>query len=374
MKRFIMTVIITALIMALSVSAAANLALDAAAEGSSSYAAEYDAAFVNDGKIITPDAHNPFWVTDFESEANATITWAAEQSISRVVLYDLPSETENVISGSLAFSDGTNVSFAELDKTGAATEVAKFDTPVKVTSVKITVKADDNTLSVGLAEAEFYDANGINIARAAASATASSVGVDGAADVWNPAYFTDGWYAAANLYDGYFDIMSYENCEWSSAGDPYPSITLKWNNNIKIGTIVLYDRYDSADNAITGTIKFGDGNVIDFTGLDPEGRALYVDVPDVDASSFTITVTESAASNIGFGEIEVYTEHYANGAFIEDAALVTADPTPAESGAAPADAATVTAPPTFDGIYIIILLMTFCAAAVMLIKKSNKIR
>ncbi|MDD4774585.1 MAG: hypothetical protein PHZ09_13440 [Eubacteriales bacterium] len=369
MKRSI--VLITALLFLLAtyVSAVENLAPQAEVEAVSSYSAEYDAAFVKDGKIITPDARYPFWVTDYESEAGASITWSSAQSISRAVLYDLPSETENVVSGTLTFSDGTSVNFGVLDPAGAATEVAKFDTPISVTSVTISVKSDEDTLSVGLAEAEFYDANGVNVARSAASATATSVGFDGDSDVWNHEYYTDGWYTPANLFDGYFEVMSYENCEWSSAGDPNPHIMLTWPADIKIGTVVLYDRYNTSDNAIAGTIACGDGTVVDFSGLDPTGRPLYVDIPDVTTSSFTVTVTESESSNIGFGEIEVFTEHYANGAFIVDTPAEVIQPD-ADPAAPVVVADKPAAPQTADGGIIAVIASVISLAAYAITKKE----
>ncbi|MHB1151934.1 MAG: DUF7402 domain-containing protein [Eubacteriales bacterium] len=357
--------------MTITVSAAANLALEANVEGVSSYSAEYDAAYVKDGKIMTPDSRYPFWLTDYESDASVTITWASAQSISSVVLYDLPSETDNVVSGSLAFSDGTNVTFGVLDAAGAATEAAKFNTPISVTSVTISVKSDDGTDSAGLAEAEFYDANGINVALSAASATATSVGLDGDPDVWNHEYYTDGWYTPMNLFDGYYDVMSYENCEWSSAGDPNPTITLNFNKEITIGTIVLYDRYNTSDNAIAGTIDFGNGTVVNFSGLDPAGRGLYVDISDITASSFTITVTESESSNIGFAEIEVYTEHYSNGAFVGETATVVVDPATDNTDPAPENVEPVAAPQTSDGISMFILLTAVCAASAFMIKRRK---
>lgn len=359
---------LSVLAMTVSVSAAANLAPDAAVEAVSSYSDAYDSSFVKDGKILTPDARYPFWITDFESEASATITWAAAQSISRVVLYDLPSATENVISGSLKFSDGTSVNFGELDKTGAGTEVAKFDKPVSATSVTITVKCDEDTSSVGLAEAEFYDAAGTNVARAASGATATSVGWDGDISVWDHEYYTDGWYTPMNLYDGYFDVMSYEYCEWSSASDPMPTIKLSWPDKITIGTIVLYDRYNTSDNVVAGRIEFDNGTVVDFSGIDPMGRALYIDIPDVTAQSFTISVTESESVNIGFGEIEVYTEHYANGSFIENKPQVSAEP--AGDEAAPETKAPATAPQTYDSIRVLAAVAVICTAASVIIRKK----
>ncbi len=373
MKRSIVLIVALLFMFATYASAAENLALQADVEAVSSYSAEYDAAYVKDGKFMTPDSRYPFWLTDFESDASVTITWASAQSISSVVLYDLPSETDNVISGTLAFSDGTNVTFGVLDPTGAATEVAKFNTPINVTSVIITVKSDDGTDSVGLAEAEFYDASGINVALSAVSATATSVGLDGDPDVWNPEYYTDGWYTPMNLFDGYYDVMSYEHCEWSSAGDPNPHITLTWPTDIKIGTIVLYDRYNSHDNAVAGTIAFGDGTVVNFSGLDPAGRPLYIDIPDITASTLTITVTESVNSNIGFAEIEVYTEHYSNGAFAGvDTPAPAGDTEPTAELTEPAVVVDKpAAAQTNDSLLGIIALSALCAAAIIISKKRR---
>lgn len=287
-----------------------------------------------------------------------------------MVLYNVPGDTSNVISGSLKFSDGTTVQFNELDPTGVGTEVAVFDTPVVATSVTITVNGDDNTDSIGLAEAEFYDAAGNNVALNASGATASSVGINGDPDTWNPGYFTDDWYSPTNLYDGYFSVISIEYCEWSSASEANPTYTLTWTSPVTVGTIVLYDRYNSADNAIAGTITFDDGSSVQFSGLDPEGRALYVDVPNVTTKSITITVTESNGANIGFGEIEVYTEKYINGAFVETASTV--DETQDAADAAETPAEDVVAPNTSDATIILSVATLLCTAAFIVAKKSHR--
>lgn len=377
MKKFLVLALVFAVFMAIPVSAAKNLTSDASCTASSSYSEAYDASFAIDGNIMTPDARYPYWLTDYETDADVTITWASAQNISKVVLYDIPDNNSNVISGSLKFSDGTTVKFNELDPAGAGTEVAVFDTPVVATSVTITVNGDDETLSVGLAEAEFYDAAGNNVALNASGATATSVGINGDPDVWNPEYFTDEWYSPTNLYDGYFNVMSYEYCEWSSASESNPTYTLTWTSAVTVGTIVLYDRYNTADDAIAGTITFDDGTTVQFSGLDPAGRALYVDIPNITTKSITITVTESKGSNIGFGEIEVYTEKYVNGAFVEEAASTTVGETQGAAEAATeavAEAAEVpvVAPNTGDTTIILSVATLLCAAAFIMAKKSHR--
>lgn len=369
MKKFLIFALTIAVFMTISVSAAKNLTSDASCTASSSYSAAYDATLAIDGKIITPEARYPYWLTDYETNSDVTITWNSAQNISKVVLYDIPDDTSNVISGSLKFSDGTTVQFKELDATGVGTEVAVFDTPVVATSVTITVNGDDNTVSVGLAEAEFYDAAGNNVALNASGASASSVGINGDPDTWNPEYYTGDWYSPTHLYDGYFNVMSYENCEWSSASEANPTYTLTWTSPVTVGTIVLYDRYNSADNASSGTITFDDGSSVQFTGLDPEGRALYVDVPNVTTKSITITVTESNGSNIGFGEVQVYTEKYINGAFVENVSTTVDETQGAVDVEAPAEDAV--APNTSDATIILSVATLLCTAAFIVAKKSH---
>lgn len=220
------------------------------------------------------------------------------------------SETDNVVFGTITFSDRTVVEFGELEPTGLPTEITTI-------SAVIHVVGDDTTMSVGLDEVEFYGSDNINVATDAA-ASASSVMADGTDNEersasWYPEGYTD-WYAARKAINGYANANLPEGAEyeWASQGEPNPTITFSWFPAVKIGTIVLYDRINADDHVIGGTIEFSDGTQLDFDEIPNDGAPYYIDVNDVEADSFTI-YTYTEGPNPGFAEVEVYTEHFDDG-------------------------------------------------------------
>jgi hypothetical protein len=85
------------------------------------------------------------------------LTWDIAYSIDRIVLYDRPNGSDQIIAATVTFSDGSSISIGPLDNFGAPVE-ANFD-PKVVTSIRITV--DDVsafTSNIGLAEIEVFAA------------------------------------------------------------------------------------------------------------------------------------------------------------------------------------------------------------------------
>lgn len=316
MKKFLASTLALTTLLAVNVSAAANLVKTAdEIDTSTYYNDDYSGEQVRDGIVRGEEFLLHQWITDYEPEADLTLTWSSPVTLTKAVFYDRVSAADNVASGKITFSDGTVVEFGALDPDGLPTEVA-FDA-VTTTSAVIHVVADDGTLSVGLDEVEFYDENGVNIAPSA-TATASSVLPDQSDNEenvasWYSEAYTN-WYGAEKAINGYAaaNIPEGAEFEWASQGEANPIITINWYDKITIGTIVLYDRVNADDHVIGGVITFSDGSEIEFDEIPNDGAPYYIDIPDKETTSIEInTVTEGP--NPGFAEIEVYTEHFENG-------------------------------------------------------------
>lgn len=316
MKKFLASTLALTTLLAVNVSAAANLVKTAdEIDTSTYYNDDYSGEQVRDGIVRGEEFLLHQWITDYEPEADLTLTWSSPVTLTKAVFYDRVSAADNVASGKITFSDGTVVEFGALDPDGLPTEVA-FDA-VTTTSAVIHVVADDGTLSVGLDEVEFYDENGVNIAPSA-TATASSVLPDQSDNEenvasWYSEAYTN-WYGAEKAINGYAaaNIPKGAEFEWASQGEANPIITINWYDKITIGTIVLYDRVNADDHVIGGVITFSDGSEIEFDEIPNDGAPYYIDIPDKETISIEInTVTEGP--NPGFAEIEVYTEHFENG-------------------------------------------------------------
>lgn len=316
MKKYLALALAAAMVLSVNVSAAVNLAQTAdEVTTSTSYNDDYSGEAARDGIVRGEEFTLHQWITDYESEADLTLTWNSPVTVNKAVFYDRISEADNVASGTITFSDGTVVEFGALDIAGLPTEIT-FDA-VTTTSAVIHVVADESTMAVGLDEVEFYTADGVNVALDA-TATATSVLPDGTDNEeynagWYPEAYTN-WYSAEKAINGYAKatVPPGAEYEWASKGEPNPTITLSWFPAVKIGTIVLCDRINTNDHVIGGTIEFSDGTEIEFDEVPNDGAPLYIDVNDIEADSFTIyTLTEGP--NPGFAEIEVYTEHFVDG-------------------------------------------------------------
>lgn len=316
MKKFLASTLALTTLLAVNVSAAANLVKTAdEIDTSTYYNDDYSGEQIRDGIVRGEEFLLHQWITDYEPEADLTLTWSSPVTLTKAVFYDRVSAADNVASGKITFSDGTVVEFGALDPDGLPTEVA-FDA-VTTTSAVIHVVADDGTLSVGLDEVEFYDENGVNIAPSA-TATASSVLPDQSDNEeyvasWYSESYTN-WYSAEKAINGYAKANVPEGAEfeWASQGEANPTITINWYDKITVGTIVLYDRVNANDHVIGGVITFSDGSEIEFDEIPNDGAPYYIDVPDKETTSIEInTITEGP--NPGFAEIEVYTEHFENG-------------------------------------------------------------
>jgi LmbE family N-acetylglucosaminyl deacetylase len=104
-----------------------------------------------------PDGYQPFeWATNGElNGAWITLTWPNSVTISRVALYDRPNLVDNVVSGTLRFSDGSSVPVGQLPNNGNSLLISFFPKNVRWMTFNIDNAVGNNT---GLAEIEVYGA------------------------------------------------------------------------------------------------------------------------------------------------------------------------------------------------------------------------
>ncbi len=83
------------------------------------------------------------------------LSWASPYLVDRIVLYDRPNSSDQIMSATLTFSDGSTVAVGTLPNNGAGSEI--LFAPRSVTSVKLTVTGVSSTTgNVGLAEFQVF--------------------------------------------------------------------------------------------------------------------------------------------------------------------------------------------------------------------------
>lgn len=136
--------------------ASANVARSAAATASTQNTRDgQSASKAIDGVIDGyPKDYTKEWATTRElAGAWIQLSWLKPMTLDRVVLYDRPNLTDQILGGTLRFSDGTAVSVPALNDNGAATEI--LFSPKSVASVKLEV-TKARGYNAGLAEFEAY--------------------------------------------------------------------------------------------------------------------------------------------------------------------------------------------------------------------------
>ena len=127
-----------------------NVALDATVTASSTENG-YNSNSVNDGEADGyPNNATAEWSSNGE-KAGATVRlhWTKTQTVDRVVLFDRPNATDNVVSGVVTFSDGTTLPVGPLSNAG--TELKFPSKTITWLSFKVT-GVKDGTVNAGLSE------------------------------------------------------------------------------------------------------------------------------------------------------------------------------------------------------------------------------
>jgi LmbE family N-acetylglucosaminyl deacetylase len=130
----------------------ANLAIAAQVTVSSENTANNQGGLKAIDGVIDGSPHDPAreWVTSNQlSGAWIQLNWPSPVSVSQVNLYDRPDSNENVLAGTLSFSDGSTVSVGALEPHGLVMPVT-FP-PKTVTSVRFTIDQAQGT-ATGLSE------------------------------------------------------------------------------------------------------------------------------------------------------------------------------------------------------------------------------
>ena len=84
------------------------------------------------------------------------LNWSSPQTVGKVVLYDLSSMRDQVLGGTLSFSDGSSLHIGILQNDGQAGTVLTFP-PREITWVKFTIDAvRPGTQTAGLAELQVF--------------------------------------------------------------------------------------------------------------------------------------------------------------------------------------------------------------------------
>jgi hypothetical protein len=113
---------------------------------------------LTDGRIDGyPGPRDAEWTTNGEKAgAWARLEWATPQTIDQVVLFDRPNLNDQVLAGTIEFSDGTSVPFGALDNEAAVGTQIKFE-PRTVKWIKINLTAASaKTENIGLAEVAVF--------------------------------------------------------------------------------------------------------------------------------------------------------------------------------------------------------------------------
>ncbi|KAI5477291.1 Carbohydrate-Binding Module Family 1 protein, cellulose binding protein [Pseudohyphozyma bogoriensis] len=239
--------------------------------------------------------------------AKLTVTWGSAVQISKVVLYDRPNNEDQVLAGTLTFSDGTVVQVGTLPNNGSAFPV--YFPQVTTTSMVFQVtQVSPTTSNVGLAEIQAFGlltsstANGLsatNWARYASSVTASSSSYEQGANK-----VIDG------QVGGYSTLLTSDfTKEWATNGQGVgATLKLTWASPVTLGSVVLYDRPNTNDWCTGGILTFSDGSTVSVGSLPNDGSALAVNFASRSTTSllFTVTSVGSATGSVGLAELQAF--------------------------------------------------------------------
>ncbi len=341
----------------------------------------------NDG--ISEGNSQAEWVTAGEREgAWVQLDWTQPYTINKVVLYDRPNPSDQVLSGTLSFSDGSTVSVGALPNDGSKYEV---DFAAREVSwARFTVDSvSAATANVGLAEMEVwtaappadnqppfftrgptasaltggmsstlaapaYDREGDPITWTWQSQLGATITGSGDTVTYTPPYGVGGTdTVTVTISDGInppitakFALALDENnitylaqvtasSETPSTGqlaikavdgviDGYPGdytkewatngqgagawIRLTWPTAYTVDQIVLYDRKNTTEQILSGTLTFSDGSSVAVGALDNLGapKTVAFTPRTITWVQFTINSVKAGSHNIGLMEIEVF--------------------------------------------------------------------
>lgn len=250
-----------------------------------------------------PGDHTKEWATAGGGGGSwLELGWSTPVSLSRVVLFDRPNSSDQVLGGTLTFSDGSVVTVPQLDNTGGPV-VLSFAAR-SVTGLRFTVTAvSDTTYNIGLAEIQAYSSSSTlpstteNIARTASVSASSD----------NPTYSQTMIKAIDGMIDGYPGDYTKE---WATSNGGAGSwLQLDFPEPESIDRVALYDRPNSDDQIVAATLTFSDGSQVAVPELDNTGAATTVTFAPRAVTSVRLTVSavSDPTVNVGLAEFEAWT-------------------------------------------------------------------
>jgi hypothetical protein len=228
-----------------------NLAKTANISASSEYSSQYAAKNVADG--IIGQWGTGEWASNSEANPWVQMNWTSSQTINTIIFYDRPDSSDWSQGGTLTFSDGSSVTVTGIPNNGAALQVSFPDKTVTWVKFQVTNSSGTN----GLSEMQVLELAQVNIAPNATPSVSSQYSSN---------------YSAAKLIDGIIGQLG--TGEWAkSNADTSPWAELDWSTSQSISKIVLYDRNNTTDQVLGGTLTFSDGSSITVGALNNDGSA-----------------------------------------------------------------------------------------------------
>ena len=345
-----------------------------------------------------PGDHTREWAASNQGAgAWLNLSWSSYYVVSRITLYDRPNSSDQILGGTISFSDGTSIQVGPLDNTGAGTVYTFSDR--SITSLTLNVnQVSGSTQNVGLAEVQVCGSPDTGsdlppIANAGSGQTVvqgAQVTLDGSGSrdpagnpisfVWsqtsgttvqlsnptsvNPTFTAPTGLAqgdqlafqlivnnglsqsapstvvitvqsaastctniaslarvtassdtplygqtAAKAVDGVADGYPGDYTrEWATASQGAGAwLNLSWDSFYAVSSVTLYDRPNTYDQILAGTVNFSDGTSIQIGPLDNGGAATSYTFParSITSLSLAITRVSGTTGNAGLAEIQV---------------------------------------------------------------------
>ncbi|WP_375384031.1 PIG-L family deacetylase [uncultured Microbacterium sp.] len=95
--------------------------------------------------------------------------------------------------------------------------------------------------------------------------------------------------------------------EWATLGERIGGwIELRWDTPQALARITLYDRPNSTDNILGGTLTFSSGSAVSVEQLDATGAGTTVTFSSRSVAWVRFTITAGAGNNVGLAEIKAF--------------------------------------------------------------------
>jgi LmbE family N-acetylglucosaminyl deacetylase len=288
------------------------------------------------------------WVTNAEGAgAWIAMAWPQPVTVGTVILHDRPNNDDQLILGTIEFSDGSKVTVGPLANSGSGVEYA-FP-PRKVNSLRLNIaQVSRATVNIGLAEFQVFEVGGpaatptapvataptpipppapqrptldmpapkpaeksTSPTPAATPATRGPAGVN----IANSAKVTSSSerapaQAARSAIDGVAAGYPAEpGREWATVAETAGAwIELRWATPHVVSGVRLHDRPNPDDQIVRATLTFSDGSSVPVGALENDGSATDIefDPRRVTWLRLSIDACSSSTVNVGLAEFFVF--------------------------------------------------------------------